>query len=383
MPTDFYNIDSFYSDEERLTREAARKFAENEIKPIIEKHYHAGTFPIDLAKKMGALGLFGIVIPQEYGGAGLNYTCYGLAMQEIERGDSGIRSFASVQNSLVMFPIFAFGSEEMKQKWLSKLASGEAIGCFGLTEPNFGSNPAGMITKAEKTDGGYLLSGEKMWITSGSIADIAIAWAKLDGKVRGFIVEKGMKGFSTYDIEEKYSLRATVTSGLVLDNVEVPRENMLKVSGMKGPLSCLTKARFGIAWGAAGAALEVYEMAVDYAKKRIQFDKALGSFQITQVKLADMLAEITQAQLLNYRLGRLMDEGTATPQQVSMAKRINAKMALECAKLSREIHGANGILSRYPVMRHMANLETVNTYEGTYDIHSLILGQEITGISAF
>ncbi len=380
---DFYNIDELFTDEEKLVRATVRDFVETEINPIIEESFLDGNFPLDLVPKMADIGLFGINVGTEYGGVGANYSIYGLAMQELERGDSGIRSFASVQNSLVMYPINKYANELQKQKWLPKLAKGEAIGCFGLTEPDFGSNPAGMITTAKKTDGGYLLNGAKMWITNGSIADIAIVWAKLDGEVRGFIVEKGMKGYTTKDMRGKLSLRASITSELIFDDVEVPEGNMLNVEGLKGPLSCLTQARYGIAWGAVGAAMGCYDSALKYAKTRIQFNKPIASFQIVQSKLVWMLEEITKAQLLNFRLGRLKDEGKARNQQVSLAKRNNVHMALQCARLSREIHGANGILGEYPVMRHSANLESVNTYEGTYDIQTLILGQDITGISAF
>jgi glutaryl-CoA dehydrogenase len=304
-------------------------------------------------------------------------------MQELERGDSGIRSFASVQNSLVMFPINHYGTEEQKQKWLPKLAKGEAIGCFGLTEPDFGSNPGGMVTKAEKIDGGYLLNGAKMWITNGTFSDIAVVWAKLDGEVTGFLVEKGMKGFSAPEMKGKHSLRASVTSELVFSDVEIPEENRLNVLGLKGPLSCLTRARYGIAWGAVGAAAAVYDSALNYAKSRIQFDKPIAGFQLIQEKLVWILNEITKAQLINYRLGQLMDSGKVRPQQVSLAKRNNVGIALEAARIARSIHGANGILNEYNVMRHAANLESVNTYEGTFDIHTLILGEDITGISAF
>ncbi len=380
---DFYDIDALLSQDEKMVRDSVRDFTENEIIPIIEDHYENGTFPVDIIQQMASLGLFGIVVPEEYGGAGMNYTSYGLAMQELERGDSAIRSFASVQNSLVMYPVNAYGTEKQKKKWLPKLASGEAVGCFGLTEPDYGSNPGGMITHAEKIDGGYLLNGAKMWITNGTIADLAVVWAKLDGKVRGFLVEKGMKGFSAPEMKGKHSLRASVTSELIFQDVEIPEENLLTVEGLRGPLSCLNQARFGIGWGAVGAAMSVYSSAVEYSKSRIQFDKPIGSFQLIQQKLADILTEITKAQLVAYRLGRLMDEGNARHQQVSLAKRNNVKIALDAARLAREIHGANGILNEYPVMRHAANLESVNTYEGTYDIHTLVLGEDITGIAAY
>lgn len=381
--TDYYNIEELLTSEEKLIRDSVAEFCDKEIIPIISEHYREGNFPMELIPKLAELGLFGITLPTEYGCAGANYTSYGLAMQELERGDSAIRSFASVQNSLVMFPIFTYGNEEQRKKWLPKLAKGELIGCFGLTEPDYGSNPAGMITTAKKVNGKYILNGAKMWITNGSIADIAVVWAKIDNVVSGLIVEKDMKGFYTYEMKNKLSLRASITSELIFQDVEVPEENLLNVKGLKGPLSCLNQARYGIAWGAIGAADAVYQSAINYAKTRIQFDKPIASFQLIQEKLVWMLNEITKAQLIAYRLGRLMDDGKARPQQVSLAKRNNVRMALDCARLSREIHGANGILDEYPVMRHAANLESVNTYEGTYDIHTLILGEDITGISAF
>lgn len=380
---DYYSTDELFNEEEKLVRDSVREFVENEVIPIIENYYRDGAFPDQLVSKMAALGLFGITIPEEYGGSGASHTIYGLAMQELERGDSGIRSFASVQNSLVMFPINEYGSENLKKKWLPKLAAGEAIGCFGLTEPDYGSNPGGMITNAKKIDGGYLLNGAKMWITNGTIADVAVVWAKIDGTVHGFLVEKGMKGFSAPEMKGKHSLRASITSELVFQDVEIPEENILNVKGLKGPLSCLNKARYGIAWGAVGAAMSVYDSALNYAKSRIQFDKPIASFQIIQDKLVWMLNEITKAQLINQRLGQLMDSGKSRHQQVSLAKRNNVKIALDCARMAREIHGANGILDEYPVMRHAANLESVNTYEGTFDIHTLILGEDITGIQAF
>jgi glutaryl-CoA dehydrogenase len=304
-------------------------------------------------------------------------------MQELERGDSGVRSFASVQNSLVIYPIYTYGTQEQKDKWLPRLASGENIGCFGLTEPDYGSNPGGMVTNAKPINGGFLLNGAKMWITNGTIADVAVVWAKLDGEVHGFLVEKGMKGFTAPEMKGKMSLRASITSELIFQDVEIPEANLLQVKGLKGPLSCLTQARYGIAWGAVGAAQSVYDSALQYAKSRIQFDKPIASFQIIQEKLVWMLNEITKAQLINFRLGKLMDAKTVRPQQVSLAKRNNVQIALDCARKAREIHGANGIIDEYPVMRHAANLESVNTYEGTFDIHTLILGEDITGISAF
>lgn len=380
---DYYDINSLFSDEERMFQESVREFVENEVLPIIENYYSEGKFPMHLIPKMAELGLFGITTPQKYGGSEATYTLYGIAMQELERGDSGIRSFASVQNSLVMFPINEYGTEEQKMKWLPKLATGEAIGCFGLTEPDYGSNPGGMITNAVKIDGGYLLNGAKMWITNGTIADVAVVWAKLDGIITGFLVEKGMKGFSAPEMKNKHSLRSSVTSELIFQDVEIPEANKLNISGLKGPLSCLTRARYGIAWGAVGAAAAVYDSALNYAKSRIQFDKPIASFQIIQEKLVWMLNEITKAQLVNYRLGQLMDSGKARPQQVSFAKRNNVDIALQCTRIAREIHGANGILNEYNVMRHMANLESVVTYEGTHIIHTLILGEDITGIPAY
>jgi glutaryl-CoA dehydrogenase len=338
---------------------------------------------MDLVPKMAELGLFGITLPQEYGCAGANYTCYGLAMQELERGDSGIRSFASVQSSLVMFPIYSYANEEMRKKWLPRLAAGTAIGCFGLTEPDFGSNPSGMITNAKKIDGGYLLNGAKMWITNGSLADVAVVWAKYEGEVCGFIVEKGMKGFSAPEMKGKHSLRASVTSELIFQDVEIPESHKLNVKGLKGPLSCLTQARYGIAWGAIGSAIGTYQSSLDYAKSRIQFDKPIASFQLVQDKLVWMLNEITKGQLLCMQLGKLKDSGMMNPNQVSLAKRNNVDIAIQCARIARDIHGANGILDEYPIMRHSANLESVRTYEGTHDIHTLILGADITGIQAF
>ncbi len=380
---DYYNIDELFTIEEKLIRDSVSDFCDREIIPIISEHYRNATFPMGIIPKLAELGLFGITLPTEYGGSGANYTSYGLAMQELERGDSAIRSFVSVQNSLVMYPIFTYGTEEQRKKWLPKLAKGELIGCFGLTEPDYGSNPAGMITTAKHANGKFILNGSKMWITNGSIADIAVVWAKINDVVCGLIVEKDMRGFQTYEMKNKLSLRASITSELIFQDVEVPEENILNVKGLKGPLSCLNQARFGISWGAIGSAIAVYESALNYAKTRIQFDKPIASFQLIQEKLVWMLNEITKAQLIAYRLGRLMDEKKARPQQVSLAKRNNVRMALDCARISREIHGANGILDEYPVMRHAANLESVNTYEGTYDIHTLIIGEDITGFSAF
>lgn len=384
MNTDFYKIDDLLQSDEILFRDTVKQFVDDRIIPIIDQHYQDGLFPNDILPDLASLGAFGITIPEEYGGSGSSYLNYGLAMQELERGDSAVRSFASVQSSLVMYPIFIYGSEEQKKKWLPELASVKKIGCFGLTEPDFGSNPSGMITNAKETDNGYLMNGAKMWITNGTLADVALVWAKLDGVVHGFLVEKGTPGFSAPEMKGKYSLRASVTSELIFQDCEIPKENILpNVKGLKGPLSCLTQARYGISWGAVGAAIACYESAVDYAKSRIQFGKPIGSFQLIQEKLADMLTEITKAQLVNFRLAQLMDGGQATPQQVSFAKRNNVAMALEVARKARLIHGANGILGEYPIMRHAANLESVITYEGTHDIHTLILGQEITGISAY
>lgn len=371
-----------------MVRDTVRSFVESDVLPIIEHHNQAMTFPKELVPKIGALGLLGATLPEKYGCAGLDNIAYGLIMQELERGDSAVRSFASVQGSLVMYPIFAYGSEDQRMKWLPRLASGDAIGCFGLTEPDFGSNPSGMITTAKKTAKGYVLNGAKMWITNGTLADVAVVWAKLDGdeasSIRGFLVEKGMKGFTAPEMKGKYSLRASVTSELVFQDVELPEENILPgVKGMRGPLSCLTQARYGIAWGAIGAAMACYESSVDYAKSRVQFGRPIGGFQLVQAKLAQMLTEITKAQLLVWRLGTLKNEGTMRPQQVSLAKRNNVAMALDIARTARDIHGANGILGEYPIMRHMANLESVNTYEGTHDIHTLVLGEDITGIAAY
>jgi glutaryl-CoA dehydrogenase len=383
--TDYYDIDSLLSEEQRMIRDTVRSFVESEVLPIIEEHNQAQTFPMHLKEKIGELGLLGPTLPEKYGCAGLDNIAYGLIMQELERGDSGVRSFASVQGSLVMYPIYAYGSEEQRMKWLPRLAKGEAVGCFGLTEPDHGSNPAGMITRAKKVNGGFILNGAKMWITNGTIADVAVVWAKCDDeKIRGFLVEKGMKGFTAPEMKNKYSLRASVTSELVFQDVELPEENLLpNVEGLKGPLGCLTQARYGISWGVIGAAMACYESSVNYAKSRIQFDRPIGGFQLVQAKLADMITEITKAQLLAWRLGTLKNEGKMRPQQVSMAKRNNVDIALQIARSARDLHGANGITGEYPIMRHMANLESVRTYEGTHDIHTLVLGQDVTGIAAY
>lgn len=381
---DYLDVESLYSEEEKMVRDSVRDFVDEEVLPIIEKHNRESTFPMHLVPKMAEMGLFGPTLPAKYGCAELNNVAYGLIMQELERGDSGIRSFASVQSALVMYPIYAFGSEEQKDYWLPKLAKAEKIGCFGLTEPDYGSNPAGMVTKAEKVDGGYVLNGAKMWITNGTIADVAVVWAKLDGVVRGFLVEKGTKGFSAPEMKGKHSLRASVTSELVFDNVFIPEENILpKTEGLKNALMCLNQARYGIAWGVVGSMLACYDVALNYAKSRVQFSKPIAAYQMTQEKLVHMLTEITKAQLINIQIGRLKDQGKLKHTQVSFAKRNNVEKALEIARISREILGANGILDEYPVMRHAANLESVKTYEGTHEMHTLIIGEDITGFSAF
>jgi glutaryl-CoA dehydrogenase len=352
--------------------------------PIIEDYNRKSEFPMHLISKMGELGLFGSTLPQEYGCAEMNNVAYGLVMQELERGDSGLRSFVSVQSALVMYPIYTFGSDEQKKYWLQPLAKGEKIGCFGLTEPDFGSNPGGMVTKAEKVEGGYRLNGAKMWITNGTIADVAVVWAKLDGVVRGFLVEKSFEGFSAPEMKGKHSLRASVTSELIFDNVFIPDKNILsKTDGLKNALMCLNQARYGIAWGVVGSMMACYDAALSYAKTRIQFSKPIAGYQITQEKLVYILTEITKAQLLNLQLGRMKDNRTMKHTQVSMAKRNNCEKALEIARISREIFGANGILDEYPVMRHSANLESVKTYEGTHEMHTLIIGEDITGLPAF
>src|SRR6266540_2522363 len=386
---DFYNIDGLLSEEERAIRDTVRDWIDENLMPIIGEAYVAGKFPKQLVPGMAALGLFGANLPEEYGCAGLNNVAYGLIMQELERGDSGIRSFASVQGSLVMYPIFAFGSEEQKRRWLPRLAAGQEIGCFGLTEPDFGSNPAGMITTARETRDGWVLNGTKMWITNGSQATVAIIWAKTGAiddsrSIRGFIVPTGTKGYTAKDQKGKLSLRASDTSEIHLEDVHLPNDAVLPQSGgLKSPLMCLNQARYGIAWGSVGAAMACYDEAVSYAKSRIMFGKPIGQTQIQQVRLVDMLTEITKAQLLALQLGRLKDAGTVTTEQVSLAKRNNVSMACECAREARRLLGANGILAEYHSMRHLANLESVYTYEGTHDMHSLILGQAITGLSAF
>lgn len=381
---DYFNTESLLSTEEKLVRDTVRDFVSKEVIPIIERHYREGTFPIHLVKKMGELGLLGPTFPTKYGCAELNHVAYGLIMQELERGDSSIRSFASVQSSLVMYPIFTFGSDDQKECWLRRLAKGDAIGCFGLTEPDFGSNPGGMKTRVEKRGNKYVLNGAKMWITNGTIADVAVVWAKLDGEIKGFLVERGTPGFSAPEMKGKHSLRASVTSELVFQDCEIPEENILpKSGGLKSPLMCLDQARYGIAWGAIGAAMACYDTALNYAKSRVQFDKPIAAYQITQEKLVFMLTEITKGQLLILQLGRLKDQSKHKFTQVSMAKRNNVQFALEVARVARTILGANGILDEYPVMRHMANLESVYTYEGTHDMHTLIIGNDITGFEAY
>jgi len=382
---DFYAIDSLLSEEHKLIRSSIRDFVKKEISPYIEDWAQRAHFPYEIVKKFGEVGAFGPTIPHEYGGGGLDYISYGIIMQEIERGDSGMRSTASVQGSLVMYPIFKFGSEQQRKKYLPKLASGEWLGCFGLTEPDHGSNPGGMVTTFKDNGDHYLLNGAKMWISNSPKADLAVVWAKDEkGRIHGLIVERGMTGFSAPETHGKWSLRASTTGELVFDNVKVPKENLLPgKSGLGAPLMCLDSARYGIAWGAIGAAMDCYDSARRYAMERIQFGKPIGSFQLIQKKLAEMLTEITKAQLLNWRLGVLMNEGKATTPQISMAKRNSVHTALEIAREARQIHGAMGITGEYPIMRHMMNLESVVTYEGTEDIHLLILGNEITGISAF
>ncbi len=382
---DFLSIDDLLTEEHKLIRTTIRDFVKKEISPYIEDWAQKAYFPTEIVKKFGDVGAFGPQIPEQYGGGGLDYISYGLIMQEIERGDSGMRSTASVQGSLVMYPIYKFGSEEQRNKYLPKLASGEMLGCFGLTEPDHGSNPSGMVTNFKDMGDHYLLNGAKMWISNSPEADIAVVWAKNEeGRIHGLIVERGMEGFSTPETHGKWSLRASCTGELVFDNVKVPKENLLPgKSGLGAPLMCLDSARFGIAWGAIGAAMDCYESARKYATERIQFGKPIASFQLVQKKLSEMLTEITKAQLLAWKVGKMMNEGKAKTVHISMAKRNNVEMALTIAREARQIHGGMGITGEYPIMRHMMNLESVITYEGTHDIHLLILGQEITGISAF
>jgi glutaryl-CoA dehydrogenase len=382
---DFYAVDDLLSEEHKLVRGSIRDFVKREISPYIEDWAQRAYFPYEIVKKFGEIGAFGPTIPTEYGGGGLDYISYGLIMQEIERGDSGMRSTASVQGSLVMYPIYKFGNEQQRKKYLPKLASGEWLGCFGLTEPDHGSNPSGMVTNFKDKGDHFLLNGAKMWISNSPRADVAVVWAKNEaGRIQGLVVERGMEGFSTPETHGKWSLRASTTGELVFDNVKVPKENLLpNKDGLGAPLMCLDSARYGIAWGALGAAMDCYESARRYAAERIQFGKPIASFQLVQKKLAEMLTEITKAQLLNWRLGVLMNEGKGDTTQISMAKRNSVQIALEIAREARQIHGAMGITGEYPIMRHQMNLESVITYEGTHDIHLLILGNKITGIPAF
>lgn len=382
---DYFLVDELLTEEQKMIRDSVRSYVKKEISPIIEDYAQRAEFPQHIVKQLGEMGCFGPTVPTTYGGGGLDYISYGLMMQELERGDSGVRSTASVQGSLVMYPIYAYGSEEQKKKYLPKLATGDLMGCFGLTEPDHGSNPNGMITNFKDKGDHYLLNGAKMWISNSPFADIAVVWAKDEaGEVRGLIVERGYEGFTTPETHGKWSLRASATGELVFDNVKVPKENLLpNVKGLKGPLGCLNSARFGIAWGVIGAAMDCYDSALRYSKERIQFGKPIGAFQLTQKKLAEMITEITKAQLLTWRLGVLKNENRATPAQISMAKRNNVNMALQIAREARQIHGGMGITGEYSIMRHMMNLESVITYEGTHDIHLLITGMDVTGFNAF
>src|SRR5215471_8526498 len=383
LANDLYNVDSLFSEEERMVRDTVRKFVNDRVLPVIGEHFEAGTFPRELIPAIAEMGLLGMHL-EGYGCAGLSAVCYGLACQELEAGDSGLRSFVSVQGSLAMFPIYSYGSEEQKQRWLPPMARGEVIGCFGLTEPDFGSDPANMRTSARRDGDSYVLNGTKMWITNGSISDLAVVWARTEDGIRGFLVERDTPGFTRSDIHHKLSLRASVTSELHFEDCRIPSTNMLpNVRGMRGPLSCLNEARYGIAWGASGAARACYETALDYAKTRIQFNRPIGSFQLVQRKLAIMATELVKAQLLALQLGRLKDEGLLHPVQISLAKRNNVREALETAREARSVLGANGVTLEYPISRHMNNLESVFTYEGTDDIHTLIIGQAITGLDAF
>ncbi len=381
---DYYQLDDLFSEEERMVRDTTRDFVSEHVMPVIGECYEKAEFPRHLIPLIGELGLLGCNLPEEYGCAGMGAVAYGLICQELERGDSGLRSFVSVQGSLVMWPIHAYGSEEQKRRWLPKMAKGEAIGCFGLTEPDHGSDPGGMETRARKDGAGWVLNGAKMWITNGTVADVALVWARTDDGIQGFLVEKGTPGFSAPEQKRKFSLRASVTSELVLQDVRVPDSARLPgVQGLKGPLNCLTQARYGIAWGAIGAAQACYDEALHYTKGREQFGKPLAAFQLVQAKLAQMVSEITKMQLVAWRLGRLKEAGAARPQHVSLAKRNNVGEALKIARVARDMLGANGITAEYQCMRHMCNLESVFTYEGTNDIHTLVLGQDVTGISAF
>jgi glutaryl-CoA dehydrogenase len=382
---DYYQVDELLTDEHKLIRETVRNWVKKDVSPIIEDYAQKSEFPHQIIKGLGEVGAFGPYIPIEYGGPGLDQISYGIIMMELERGDSGVRSTASVQSSLVMYPIYSFGTEEQKKKYLPKLATGEMMGCFGLTEPSHGSDPGGMITNIKDMGDHYLLNGAKMWISNAPFADIAVVWAKdEEGKIRGMVVERGYEGFTTPETHSKWSLRASATGELVFNNVKVPKENMFPdIRGLRGPLSCLNSARYGISWGAIGAALDCYDTALRYAKERIQFGKPIASFQLQQKKLAEMITEITKAQLLTWRLGVLKNENRATPAQISMAKRNNVNMAIQIAREARQILGAMGITGDYSIMRHMMNLESVITYEGTHDVHLLITGMDVTGISAF
>ncbi len=382
---DYFLVDELLTDEHKLIRDAVRAYVKKEISPIIEDYAQKAEFPKQIIKGMGDLGCFGPFVPQKYGGAGLDYISYGIMMQELERGDSGVRSTASVQGSLVMFPIYKFGSEEQKMKYLPKLATGEWMGCFGLTEPDHGSNPAGMLTNYKDAGDHVILNGSKMWISNAPFADIAVVWAKDEaGEIRGMVVERGMEGFSTPETHGKWSLRASATGELVFDNVKVPKENIFPtIKGLKGPLTCLSSARYGIAWGALGCAMDCYDTALRYAKQRVQFGRPIAGFQLTQKKLAEMITEITKSQLLNWRLGVLRNEDRATPAQISMAKRNSCDIALKVSREARQILGGMGITGEFSIMRHMMNLESVVTYEGTHDIHLLITGMDVTGLNAF
>jgi glutaryl-CoA dehydrogenase len=382
---DYYQVDELLTDEHKLIRETVRNWVKKDVSPIIEDYAQKSEFPHQIIKGLGEVGAFGPYIPIEYGGPGLDQISYGIIMMELERGDSGVRSTASVQSSLVMYPIYSFGTEEQKKKYLPKLATGEMMGCFGLTEPSHGSDPGGMITNIKDMGDHYLLNGAKMWISNAPFADIAVVWAKdEEGKIRGMVVERGYEGFTTPETHSKWSLRASATGELVFNNVKVPKENIFPdIRGLRGPLSCLNSARYGISWGAIGAALDCYDTALRYAKERIQFGKPIASFQLQQKKLAEMITEITKAQILTWRLGVLKNENRATPAQISMAKRNNVNMAIQIAREARQILGAMGITGDYSIMRHMMNLESVITYEGTHDVHLLITGMDVTGISAF
>jgi glutaryl-CoA dehydrogenase len=382
---DYYLMDELLTEEHKLIRSSIRDWVKKEVSPIVEDACQKAEFPKQWIKGLAEIGAFGPYLPEEYGGGGLDQIAYGLIMQELERGDSGLRSTASVQSSLVMYPIYTYGNEEQRKKYLPKLASGEWMGCFGLTEPDHGSNPSGMLSNIKDKGDHYLLNGSKMWISNAPFAQIAVVWAKDEaGVIRGLILERGMKGFSTPETHGKWSLRASATGELVFDNVRVPKENLLpNVKGLKGPLGCLNSARYGISWGAIGAAMDCYDSALRYSKERIQFGKPIGGFQLTQKKLAEMITEITKAQLFTWRLGVLKNENRATPGQISMAKRNNVNMALQIAREARQIHGGMGITGEYPIMRHMMNLESVITYEGTHDIHLLITGMDVTGLNAF